>query len=155
MTHFKNSATYLVLTYVIVLGLAALLNSNYPSHAASFVHSFLPMDTELSDQPFIRYRMVLWLCATMVFLTLVPIIGYFGIPETNIEKFQRVHWGHLVVAIFAIPTCWIFYPLIALCATCWTSNDTLYFSLTVGFFIALQIFAHAIILKVQLFFKGK
>jgi cytochrome bd-type quinol oxidase subunit 2 len=155
MKYFRNSATYLVLIYVAVLGLAALLNAWYPSHTASFVHFFLPVSAEFSEQPFIRYRILLWLVATAVFIVLVPVIGYFGVPETNLEKFQRVHWGHLVVAIVALPIGWIFYPIISLCTTCVTTNDAVYFALTVSFFLALQIFAHAIILKTQLFFGKK
>ncbi len=155
MKNIKHSAVYLVLVYIVMLGLAALSSAWYPSQTASFVHFFLPMDVDISEQPFIRYRMLLWLIATMVFLVLVPVIGYFGIPETNVEKFQRVHWGHLVVAIVALPIGWIFYPIISLCTTCVTTNDAIYFALTVSFFLALQIFAHAIILKTQLFFGKK
>lgn len=155
MKNIKNSAVYLVLVYIVILGLAALLSAWRPSQTASFVHFFLPMDMDLTTQSFIRYRMFLWLIATMVFLVLVPVIGYLGIPETNIEKFQRIHWGHLVVAIVAIPVCWIFYPLMALCTTCWTSNDAFYFALTICLFGGLQILAYAIILKMKLFLGRK
>ena len=159
MKYFRNSATYLVLIYVTVLGLAALLSAWYPSQIASFVHFFLPIDIDLTTQSvshsFIRYRMFLWLIATMVFLVLVPLVGYFGIPETNFEKFQRIHWMHFVVAILMLPIGWIFYPIVALCITCWTSNDAFYFALTVSFFGGLQMLAHAIILKTKLIFRKK
>lgn len=155
MKHFKNAATYLLLIYTTVLGLTTLLNLKYPLKTASFIEFFLPLNIDISQQPFIRYRMVLWLVATIVFLILVPIIGYFGIVEMNVKKFQRIHWGNFVVAIIAIPICWVFYPLIALCTTCWTGNDIFYFILTIGLFIALQTFAQAILLKAQLFFGKK
>lgn len=155
MKHFKNSATYLVLVYAIALGLAALLNSYYPSQAASFVHYFLPMDTELSGQPFIRYRMVLWLIATMVFLTLVPIIGYFGTPEMNVEKLKRVHWINIPIVLVMYPVIWIFYPIIALCTTCWTSNDAFYFALTIAIFLGFNISVYAATVRLKLILKGQ
>jgi hypothetical protein len=155
MKYFKNSATYLVLIYVAVLGLAALLNAWLPSQTTSFVHFFLPVSTEFSELPFIRYRMLLWLVATAVFIVLVPVIGYFGIPETNLEKIQLLPWWQVVFVILVFPIAWVFYPVISLCTTCVTANDAVYFALTVSFFFALQGLAQVIILKTQIFFGKK
>lgn len=155
MNYFKNSATYLVLIYAMTLWLTVILNFYYPLEAASFVNFFLPTDIDISQQPFIRYRMILWIVSTMILLSIMPVIGYIGIPETNVEKMQNFPWWIIVLIIILSPLIWISYPIIALCTTCVTSNDVLYFILTVLFFFGLQLFAHAIVFKTKLLLSGK
>lgn len=155
MKYFKNSATYLVLIYAVTLGLTVLLNFNYPSKAAYFVNFFLPTNIDVSQQPFIRYRIILWIVSSIILLIIMPIIGYFEIPETNVEKMQNFPWWKIVLMIILSPLIWIGYPIIALCTTCATSNDVLYFILTVLFFFGLQLFAHAIVFKTKFLLRWK
>jgi hypothetical protein len=136
--------------YLVALGLAVLLNMQFPSQIASFVDYFFPMKIDLTSQGFIRYRMVLFLAATIVFLVLIPIIWNFGIQGTEPEKIKRMHWRYFVLVVFMIPISWIFFPLISLCTTCWTTNDIFYFLLTVSVFIGLQISFQALALKINL-----
>jgi hypothetical protein len=65
----------------------------------------------------------------------MPVIGYFGIPETNVEELQNFPWWKMVFVIILSPLVWIGYPVIALCTKCVTSNDAVYFALTVFFFL--------------------
>ncbi|WP_411883960.1 hypothetical protein [Polaromonas sp. YR568] len=140
----------LALIYIVALGFAAFFNFQFPSQAAAFVDFFFPTTINLASEDFIRYRMVLFLTATIVLLILVPLIAYFGMREFNREKFQHTHWSHFVIAVLAVPIGWIVYPFIALCAACWTGNDFFYFFLTVGCFVGFQIFIQAIVLKLKL-----
>lgn len=140
----------IALIYIVSLGFSAFLNFQFPSQTAEFVDFFFPTKINLASQEFIRYRMVLFSTATILLLILAPVIAYFGTHEFNREKFRCTHWSHFVVAAIAVPAGWIFYPFIALCTACWTSNDLIYFFLTVSCFIGFQIFIQAIVLKLKL-----
>lgn len=155
MKYFRNSAFYLVLIYVAILGLAVVFGASHPLKVASFVYVFIPIDVNITEQPFILYRLLLWFTATIVFLILVIFIGCRGIPEANVEKIQLLRWWHVTLIVILSPIAWIFYPIISMCTTCITGNDIAYFILTVSFFIALQTLAQVVILKINIFFRRK
>lgn len=144
----------IVAVYTVALGMMAFLSMQFPSKIASFVNFFLPLKFDLTSQDFIRYRMALFLTATIVFLALVPIILRFGFHGTESEKIKRIHWRYIVIAILVIPIGWIGFPFIALCTTCWTANDIFYFFFIISVFIGLQILLQALLLKINLFKNG-
>lgn len=150
MKKLKYFGNYIILTYIISLSFATIWNEINPSQTTAFVYFFLPLDNGFTENSFVRYRMLLWITSTIVFLFLTIIIGYFGILGTDMDKFKLMPWWNPLFYIILIATGWIFYPIIFLCTDCVTSNDLVYFILTVLLFLAMQIFAQAVILKTQI-----
>lgn len=141
---------YIIYIYFIALAVASILNNLSPSEISSFIYYFFPLDEDLSLNNFIRYRMFLWLTATVVFLLLTPIGFYLWIEKIfYINKIKLIPSWKWVFLIIVMPISWIFYPIVFLCSDCVTSNDVTYFFLTILFFCALQFVALGLILKTQ------
>src|SRR6478752_9899493 len=137
----------IALSYLVVLGVAAFLNLQFPYEFSTFVDLIFPTKIDLASQGFIRYRMVLFVVASILFLVFLPIILRFGFSGMSYEKIKKTHWRHIAILAFAVPICWVGYPFISLCPTCWTANDVFYFFLTVSVFMGLQISSQAVFLK--------
>lgn len=144
------TATRLLLTYMAVLGLAGLLNKYLPVETAKFANFMLPAQLEMVDQSFVRYRMVLFICASIALISLAPLIAYAGLRGTKVESIRRLHWIYCVLAVLMLPIGWISFPFLSLCLTCWSANDYFYFFLTMFFFMALQLVLHGIFLRLTL-----
>lgn len=136
--------------YVIVLGIVALVSALFPVLMSDFVNVFSPVKADLSDSWAIRYRMALFIAATMIMLIFVPIIWKFGFYGTDIDRFKSLNWKYFIVVIPAATCMWLYFPFLGMCPVCWTRNDAFYFFLTVGFFIALHSFIQATIPKLTL-----
>jgi hypothetical protein len=137
----------IALTYLIALGIAAFLNMRFPLELSTFIDFLFPTKIDLTSQGFIRYRMLLFAVASILFLIFLPITLRFGLFGMTSEKIKKVHWRHIAILVFAVPICWMGYPFIALCPTCWTANDVFYFFLTVSVFMGLQISSQAVFLR--------
>ena len=132
--------------YVIVLGFVTFLCLLFPYLMSDFVNVFSGK-SDLSGSWNIRYRMALFISATIIMLIFVPIIWSIGFYGTDINRFKKLKWKYFIVIIPATPSMWLYFPYLSLCQECWTRNDAFYFFLTVGFFIALHGFIQATILK--------
>lgn len=140
--------------YVIVLGFVTFLCLLFPYLMSDFVNVFFPVKVDLSGSWNIRYRMALFISATIIMLIFVPIIWSLGFYGTDINRFKKLSWKYFIVIIPATPSMWLYFPYLSLCQECWTRNDAFYFFLTVGFFIALHGFIQATILKITLKLRG-
>lgn len=143
----KFTGISLSLTYITILCVTAIINKEFPLQVASAVHSFLPVRIDLAEQPFIRYRMILFLVATITLIILAPIVGWVGFRDTNTEKIKRIHWMYFVISIPLMSILWIGYPFLSLCTICWFSNDFVYLFFTVSIFITLQLCLQVIFIK--------
>jgi hypothetical protein len=139
--------------YVIVLGIVALASALFPVLMSDFINVFSPVKADLSDSWAIRYRMSLFIAATILLLFFIPIIWRFGFYGADIEKFKTLSkWRYLII-IPMMPACWLWFLPLAFYQVCWTRYDIFYFFLTVGIFIALHLYIYSILLELTLFFR--
>lgn len=138
----------LVAIYVIVLGLVACACAQFPSVMSNFVNVFFPSKNDLGAIWFIRYRMALYISATLIFLCLIPYLAVVGFHSTNIRRVMRFSWTRAVFLVVIYPVMWAVFPPIGLCAKCWASNDYFYFFIIFGLFIGGQIFFQVFLVKV-------
>ena len=145
----KFPAMYVLITYALTLGVVAVLSSIYPVEVASIIQRVSSPKIDLSTSDSARYRIALYLSATALLVVLFPFVWRLGAKLAVQEEGKRrtpTWWQTFVVAIL-VPIGWIGYPFISSCTTCWASNDTFYFLLTVFFFFALQLLIEGIVLK--------
>lgn len=141
-------AEKLVAIYVIVLAMAAFVSALFPSFTSDLVNLFTPIKADLTHIWHIRYRMTLFISASLILPILVPYIAVVGFHGTNIRGVMRLSWIKTLLIVFLSLFLWIAFPSVGLCRKCWASNDYFYFFLAFGIFIGLQINAQFFLLKI-------
>ncbi len=140
--------------YVLVLGALWILDHFRPDIAASLLQVIRGRnDLEFHDH--LRFRALLYYAASLCFVVLVPIILYRGFKARGPIPSKKPHLGHYLIALIAAPIGWYMYPLVAACKDCWMLNDTFYFWVTIFFFLALHIFAQAVLVGLLNLLRGK
>jgi hypothetical protein len=139
--------------YVIVLGLVALAAAQFPSLMSDFVNVFFPVKADLSDIWFIRYRMSLFISATIILLFFVSYIWGFGFYNPNPENHKKLKWWWLLITVPMVPFFWLWFLPLGFCQVCWTRYDSFYFYLTVSLFLGLHILIQIISLILITFFR--
>lgn len=113
----------LAATYLIALGIVALVCAPFPVAMSDFVNIFSSVKEDLSDSWNIRYRMALFISATIIMLIFVPIIWSLGFHGTDINRIKNLNWKYFIVIIPATPFMWLYFHFLELCQDYWTSND--------------------------------
>ncbi|MCY0915391.1 hypothetical protein [Massilia antarctica] len=138
-------------TYFLVLGLLALLNWLFPVQSAALVSLVLPpalshlsilaLPPALSDllQPYVRYRMVLYLGATFLMPVMVTICSLRGICQTDPAGLERARWIQILPLLVGSLVAWTSYPSLFMQTKSWMGNDIFYFAVTMVFPIAVQL----------------
>lgn len=139
----------IIFIYLVVLGLIVFFCAQLPTRMSSYVNFFLPGREELTSFWNIRYRMSLFISATITFICFIPFIASVGFYGEDISRIRTLRWFYIAFIVFAVPVGWLIFPLVALCSVCWTSNDYFYFFITVSFFTTLQILVQVFILKIR------
>lgn len=140
----------IVAIYAIVLGFVALLSKQYPSVMSNFVTFFFSATGDSFIDDFSRYRMSLYIVATIIFLSIIPIGFWKGFYRSDIEKIWRMHWVSVPGIILGVPLFWIAASEVSMCTTCYIANDIVYFVFVIGNFIGFQSAIQVLILKLTI-----
>lgn len=139
--------------YVILLGFVTFLCLLFPYFMSDFVNVFSPVKADVSKIWSIRYRMSLFISATITLLGLVPCIWIYGFYNPNPENDRTLKGWWLFIMVPMIPIFWLWFVPLGLCQVCWTRYDSFYFFLTVSIFLSLHICIQVISLTVIKIFR--
>lgn len=143
----KFPSVYILIIYVLTLGLVAALNDIYPVEVAAIIQRVVPSRIDLIAADYARYRIALYLSATALLVVLFPFVWHLGAKLAVKNPLQLPTWQHFFSAIVLVPIIWIGYLFIGSCTTCWLSNNLFYYFMTVLIFFGLQIMIEVIVLK--------
>ncbi len=149
----KNAPMYLFGIYASVLGMTALLNHLLPYEAGLLVEMLSPNHREAINQPFTRYRYLLWAAATITYLLVLPLGFLLKIPDKKHTNRRNIFWIRWILAA-AIGFCvWKGYLSVMLCKSCIEENDAIYFILTTFSAVGIQMIAIVGVVNLRILFS--
>jgi hypothetical protein len=113
----KFPAVYILITYVLTLGLVALLSDRYPVEVASAIQRVSSQEIDLSMHDHARHRIALFLSATALLVVLFPFVWHLGARIPARIPHQSPTWGKTFAVIILIPLIWVSYLFVGTCTT--------------------------------------